>query len=171
MLAVNLALMWFGPYELSLVGIETQQPKNMTPPSLLLAGHAIMMCAFAIVAAPAIARWAQRPRVGWLTSIGNSGAMTLYLWHIPPLLAMHLVFDYLGYSRYDPSAPGFIVLSVLQLLIMVALVGSVFVTLRPVENNPLLLWDGGFVARPGTRSAAVGALLCIAGAATLASVG
>ena len=62
-------------------------------------------------------------------------------------------------------------LSVLQLLIMVALVGSVFVTLRQVENNPLPLWDGGFVARPGTRSAAVGALLCIAGAATLASVG
>ncbi len=87
MLAVNLALMWLGPYELSLVGIETQQLKNMTPPSLLLAGHAIMMCAFAIAAAPAIARWAQRPRVWWLTAIGNSGAMTLYLWHIPPLLA------------------------------------------------------------------------------------
>ena len=52
MFAVNLALMWLGPYELSLVGIETQQLKNMTPPSLLLAGHAIMMCAFAIAAAP-----------------------------------------------------------------------------------------------------------------------
>ena len=61
MFAVNLALMWLGPYELSLVGIETQQLKNMTPPSLLLAGHAIMMCAFAIAAAPAIARWARRP--------------------------------------------------------------------------------------------------------------
>jgi fucose 4-O-acetylase-like acetyltransferase len=57
MLAVNVALLVFGPYELSLVGIETQQLKNMTPPSLLLAGHAIMMCAFAIAAAPAIARW------------------------------------------------------------------------------------------------------------------
>src|SRR6476661_6454745 len=41
MLAVNLDLMWLGPYELSLVGIETQHVKNMTPPSLLLAGHAI----------------------------------------------------------------------------------------------------------------------------------
>jgi hypothetical protein len=48
----------------------------------------------------------------------------------------------------------------------------VFVTLRPLENNPLPVWDGGgYVARPGGRSAAVGALLCIAGAATLASVG
>ena len=77
------------------------------------------------------------------------GAMTLYLWHIPPLLAMHLAFDYLGYPRYDPSAPGFIALSVLQLLIMAALVAAVFVALRPLENNPLPLWDGGFVVTPG----------------------
>jgi surface polysaccharide O-acyltransferase-like enzyme len=71
MLAVNVALLVFGPYELSLVDIETQQLKNMTPPSLLLAGHAITMCAFAIAAAPAIARWAQRPRVWWLAAVGK----------------------------------------------------------------------------------------------------
>jgi hypothetical protein len=171
MLAINVALLAQGPYELSLVGIDTQQLKNMTPPSLLLAGHAIMMCAFVIAAAPAIARWAQRPRVWWLAAIGNSGAMTLYLWHIPPLLAMHLVFDYIGYPRFDPSAPGFIALSVVQLLIMAALVAMVFVALRPLENDPLPLWDGGFVSTPGGRSAAVGALLCVAGGATLASVG
>ncbi|EKF24399.1 acyltransferase family protein [Mycolicibacterium hassiacum DSM 44199] len=170
MLAVNLALLVFGPYELSLVGIETQQLKNMTPPSLLMAGHAIMMCAVAIAAAPAIARWAQRPRVWWLVAIGNTGAMTLYLWHMPPLLATHLAFDLLGHPRSDPSAPGFIGLSVLQLLIVAALVAVLFVALRPLENNPLPLWDGGFVAGPGPRSATVGALLCVAGAATLASV-
>ena len=171
MFAVNLLLMWAGPYELSLVGIETQQLKNMTPPSLLLAGHAIMMCAFAIAAAPAVARWARRPRVWWLTAIGNSGAMTLYLWHIPLLLGMHLVFDYLGYPRYDAGGAGFVALSVLQLTIMAGLVAAAFVVLRPLESNPLPLWDGGRVTAPGARSAAVGALLCVAGAATLASVG
>jgi hypothetical protein len=130
-----------------------------------------MMCPFVIAAAPVIARWAQRPRVWWLAAIGNSGAMTLYLWHIPPLLAMHLVFDYLGHPRFDPSSPGFVALSVVQLLIMGALVAVVFVTLRPLENYPLPLWDGGVVSGPGGRSLAVGALLCVAGAATLASVG
>jgi hypothetical protein len=171
MLALNLGLMVLGPYELSLVGIENQHLKNMTPPSLLLAGHAIMMCAFATAAAPVIARWARRPRVWWLTAIGNSGAMTLYLWHIPALLAVHLVFDYLGHPRFAPGSPGFVALSVVQLLAVGALVALAFVTLRPLENSPLPLWDGGFVARPGGRSLAVGALLCIAGAATLASVG
>ena len=171
MFAVNVAILVRGPYELSLVGIETQELKNMSPPSLLLAGHAIMLCALAIAAAPAITRWARRPRVWWLTVIGNSGAMTLYLWHIPALLGMHLGFDYLGYPRFDPDASDFVALSVLQLLVMAALVATVFVTLRPLENTPLPPWDGGFVARPGLRSAAVGILLCMAGAATLASVG
>ncbi|OBB90311.1 acyltransferase family protein [Mycolicibacterium peregrinum] len=170
MLGVNLALLYFGPYELSLVGIETQHLKNMTPPSLLLAGHAIMMCAFAIAAAPAINRWARRPRVWWLTAIGNSGAMTLYLWHMPLLLGLHLVFDYLGLDRIDPSAPGFIALSVLQLAVMAGLVAVAFVALRPLENSPLPLWDGGAVADTGIRSATVGLLLCLAGAATLTSV-
>ncbi|CAN3130301.1 acyltransferase family protein [Mycobacterium sp. smrl_JER01] len=170
-LTVNVALVALGPYELSLVGIEGQQLTNMFPPTLLLAGHAIMLCALAIAAAPAITRWARRPRVWWLTAIGNSGAMTLYLWHIPPLLAVHLVFDYLGRPRFDPGAPDFVALSVLQTIVMVLAVGVAFVLLRPLENDPLPLWDGGYVAGPGPRSAAVGILLCVAGAATLASVG
>jgi hypothetical protein len=170
MLAVNVALVWAGPYELSLVGIETQHVKNMTPPSLLLAGHAIMMCAFAIAAAPAISRWAARPQVWRLAVIGNTGAMTLYLWHMPALLGMHLAFDLAGLPRY-PGQPHFLVLSVYQMTIMAALVAGLFLLLRPLENNPLPLWDGGRVSAPGWRSAAVGTLLVIAGAATLASVG
>ena len=170
MLAVNVALVRFGPYEPSLVGIDGQQLKNMSPPSLLLAGHAIMMCAFAIAAAAAIGRWARRPRVWWLTAIGNSGAMTLYLWHIPALLAVHLAFDLIGLPRY-PGHPHFLALSIAQLVITAVLAAALFVALRPLENNPLPHWDGGSVSDPGVRSAMVGALLCVAGAATLASVG
>ncbi len=170
MLAVNVAMVWVGPYELSLVGIETQHIKNMTPPSLLLAGHAIMMCAFAIAAAPAISRWAARPQVWRLAVIGNTGAMTLYLWHMPALLGMHLAFDLAGLPRY-PGQPHFLVLSVYQVALMAVLVAGLFLLLRPLENNPLPLWDGGRVSEPGWRSAVVGTLLVVAGAATLASVG
>jgi len=168
MLAVNVALVAFGPYELSLVGIEGQRLANMTPPSLLLAGHAIMMCCFIIAAAPAIGRWAQTPRVWWLTAIGNSGAMTLYLWHMPALLGIHLLFDLTGHPRY-PGQPDFLAISVAQLLLMAALVAALFVALRPLENNPLPGWDRP-IAVSGARSVAVGILLCVAGLATLASV-
>jgi len=169
MLGVNLALVFLGPYELSLVGIDGQRLPNMTPPSLLLAGHAIMMCAFAIAAAPAINRWAHRPRVWWLTTIGNSGAMTLYLWHMPALLLLHLTFDHFGLYRY-PGESNLLLLSVFQLTIIAVLVAGLFITLRGLENNPLPGWDGAELTAVGPRSAAVGTLLCVAGAATLASV-
>lgn len=168
MLVVNIALHRFGPYQLSLVGIDAEGVRNMTPPSLLLAGHAIMLCAFAIAAAPAITRWAARPGVWRVAVIGNSGAMTLYLWHMPLLLGMHLAFDYVGLPRY-PGEPHLVLLSVIQLAIMAVAMSATFVALRPLENNPLPLWDGGVVAQPGPRGTAVGVLLCVVGAATLAS--
>lgn len=167
MFAVNVALCRFGPYQLSLVGIDADGVRNMMPPSLLLAGHAIMLCAFAIAAAPAINRWAASPRVWRWAVIGNSGAMTLYLWHMPLLLGMHLLFDYAGLPRH-PEHPHLVALSVVQLAVMAVAMAVTFVALRPLENNPLPLWDGGRVAHPGARSAAVGLLLCVAGAATLA---
>jgi hypothetical protein len=166
MLGVNLALVSLGPYELSLVGFEGQRLTNMAPPSLLLAGHTVMVCAFAIAAAPTLNRWAQRPRVWWLTAIGNSGAMTLYLWHMPALLLMHLGFDQLGLYRY-PGQPNLVLLSVIQLLIMAGLVAAAFVFLRRLESTPLPGWDGPVSDR---HSVVTGALLCLAGAALLASV-
>ena len=62
--AVNLALVWFGPYQVSMVGTGDHHLSNTSPPSLLMAGHAIVLSLIAIAAAPAIARWAQRPGCG-----------------------------------------------------------------------------------------------------------
>ncbi len=168
-LAVNVALLQWGPYELSLVGIEGQRLPNMSPPSLLLAGHAIVLSALAIAAAPAINRWARRPRVWWFTAIGNSGAMTLYLWHMPALLAVHVLFDSFGHPRF-PGRPDFLTVTIEQLVIMIAVVAVLFVALRPLENNPLPGWDGCPAITSARRGSAVGILLCVAGAALLAAV-
>jgi hypothetical protein len=169
LLVINVALVRWGPYELSMVGTGDHRLSNTSPPSLLLAGHAIILSTLAIVAAPAIARWARRPRVWWWAAIGNSGAMTLYLWHMPVLLATHLIFDYLGHPRY-PGQGDFVAISVAQLLLMVAAVAVLFVALRPLENNPLAGWDGAPAITSVWRGAAAGALLCVAGVATLAAI-
>jgi phosphoribosylcarboxyaminoimidazole (NCAIR) mutase len=107
--------------------------------------------------------------VWWLTAIGNSGAMTLYLWHLPVLLGVHLLFDYLGYPRY-PGRQDFVATSAAQLIVMLTAMAMLFVVLRPLENNPLAGWDGAFAITSVRRGAATGVLLCIAGVATLASV-
>jgi Acyltransferase family len=169
LLAVNVALVRWGPYELSMVGTGDHRLSNTSPRSLLLAGHAIILSALAIAAAPAIGRWARRPRVWWLTAIGNSGAMTLYLWHMPALLGVQLLSDYFGHPRY-PGRPDFVAISAAQLLIMVIAVAVLFVALRPLENNPLSGWDGAPTITSTRRGAAAGALLCAAGAATLAAI-
>lgn len=167
--AVDVALVRWGPYQISMVGTGDHHLSNTSPPSLLLAGHAIILSALAIAAAPAIARWARRPRVWWWTAIGNSGAMTLYLWHMPVLLGVHLAFDYLGCPRY-PGAHGFLAVSVAQLLVVIVAVAVLFVALRPLENNPLSGWDGAPAVTSRGRGAAVGALLCVAGVAILAAI-
>jgi hypothetical protein len=169
LLVVNVALVRWGPYEISMVGTGDHRLSNTSPPSLLLAGHAIILSALAIAAMPAIARWAQRPRVWWWTAVGNSGAMTLYLWHMPALLGMHLLFDCLGHPRF-PGQPDFLALSVMQLLLMVVAVGVLFVVLRPLENNPLAGWDGVPPITSVGRGVATGTLLCVAGVATLAAI-
>ena len=169
LLAVNVALVHWGPYELSMVGTGDHHLSNTSPPSLLLAGHAIILSALAILAAPTIARWARGPRVWWLTAIGNSGAMTLYLWHMPVLLGVHLLFDGLGHPRY-PGQPHFLLISVMQLVIVMAVVAVLFPTLRPLENNPLSGWDGAPAITSVWRGTAVGTLLCVAGVATLAAI-
>jgi hypothetical protein len=167
--AVNLVLVVWGPYEVSMVGTGDQHLSNSSPPSLLLAGHAIVLSLVAIAAAPAIGRWAQRPKVWWWTVLGNSGAMTLYLWHIPALLGIHLLFDEIGMPRY-PGQPGFAVVSVAQLLLMTGVVAILFLVLRPLENRPLPGWDGAAMVNSVARGAAIGVLLCVAGAATLVAI-
>ncbi|MGD1173811.1 acyltransferase family protein [Mycobacterium seoulense] len=167
--AVDVALVHWGPYQISMVGTGDHQLSNTSPPSLLLAGHAIILSALAIAAAPAIARWARRPRVWWWTAIGNSGAMTLYLWHMPVLLGVHLLFDCLGAPRY-PGARDFLAVSLVQLFVVVVAVAVLFVALRPLENNPLSGWDGAPTVTGRGRGAAIGALLCVAGVAILAAI-
>jgi Acyltransferase family len=167
--AINLALAWCGPYQVSMVGTGDHHLSNTSPPSLLLAGHAIVLSLMAIAAAPAIGRWAGRPRVWCWTALGNSGAMTLYLWHIPALLGIHLLFDELGAPRY-PGQPHFVMISVAQLLLMGLVVATLFLALRPLENNPLPGWDGAAAVNTVGRGALIGTLLCVAGAATLVSI-
>lgn len=166
---INLTLAWWGPYQVSMVGTGDHHLSNTSPPSLLLAGHAIVLSLVAIAATPSIGRWAQRPRVWWWTALGNSGAMTLYLWHIPALLGIHLLFDELGLPRY-PGQPGFAAISIAQLLLMGLVVAILFLALRPLENNPLPGWDGATPVTSVGRNALIGTLLCVAGAATLASI-
>ena len=90
-----------GPYDVSLVVTGTERLSNVSPPTLVLALHCTWMSCVFVAAASAIRRWAARPRVWYVVAVGNGGAMTLYLWHIPAIAVAAFSLHAIGLDAYD----------------------------------------------------------------------
>ncbi|WP_156297504.1 acyltransferase family protein [Mycobacterium paragordonae] len=163
-LTAQVALALAGTYEVSLVVTGAEQVSNVSPPTLLLALHCTWMsCAFVAAAAP-IRRWAQRPRVWRAVAVGNGGAMTLYLWHIPAIAIAAVGLNAVGLDAYDVHAPGFWALLALRAVVFAAVMALLFRLLSPLEHRRLPWWDAP-VRAAGSRSVVAGGLICVAGVA------
>jgi hypothetical protein len=160
--AVGLALT--KTYEVSLVVTGAERMSNVSPPTLLLALHCVWMsCAFVAVAG-SVRRWAQRPRVWRAVALGNRGAMTLYLWHIPAIAVAAFALHAAGLDAYDVDAPGFWGLLALRELVFAVVMLVAFRLLSPLEHRRLPWWDMP-VPATGLRATAAGALVCVAAVA------
>lgn len=167
-LVADLALVAWGPYEVSLVTVPGQQLSNMSPPSLLLAGHAIVLCAGAIAVRRFLAVVVGRPHVWWWVVLGNRGAMTLYLWHLPVLAAIIGTGAALGVDRADVGSASFGAVVGVQTLLLLAAMIPVVGVLSPLENRPLPWWDDPVARRSGPlRNATLLMLLAGVGVAIL----
>ncbi|QMU20056.1 acyltransferase family protein [Gordonia rubripertincta] len=167
-LILDVALVQWGPYEISLVTVPGQQLSNMSPPSLLLAGHAIVLCAGAIAVRRVLATIADRPRIWWWVVLGNRGAMTLYLWHLPVLAAVILLGAVTGLDRADVHSASFPVVVGAQTMLLLTVMAPVVAMLSPLENRPLPWWDDAVTRRAGrARDLALMAVLACLGVAVL----
>ncbi|MGB2921325.1 MAG: acyltransferase family protein, partial [Mycobacterium sp.] len=160
----QVALAAVGPYEVSLVVTGAERISNTAPPTLLLALHCTWMSFAFVLLAGALQRWAERPRVWRFVAVGNGGAMTLYLWHIPAIAIAAFGLHALGLDAYDVQAPDFWSLLGLRALVFAVVMGVLFQLLAPLEHRRLPWWDTPAVAT-GTRATAAGALICTAGVA------
>ena len=142
----------------------TEHMSNVSPPTLLLALHCTWMSFVFVAAAGAIRRWAARPRVWRVVAVGNGGAMTLYLWHIPAIAVATFALHAVGLDAYAVDAPGFWGLLALRAVVFAVVMAVVFWLLSPLEHRRLPWWDAP-VRAVGTRSTAAGALVCVAGVA------
>ncbi|MGB9226634.1 acyltransferase family protein [Mycobacterium sp.] len=162
----QVALALAGKYEVSLVVTGADRMSNVSPPTLLLALHCTWMsCAF-VAAAAAIRRWATRPGVWRVVAMGNGGAMTLYLWHIPAIAVAAVSLHALGLDAYDVHAAGFWGLLALRAIVFAAVMAVAFRLLSPLEHRPLPQWDAP-VRATDSWSTAAGALVCVAGVAVV----
>src|SRR6476620_8486331 len=106
-LAAQVMVATFGPYDVSLVVTGTERMSNVTPPTLLLALHCTWMSFAFVAVAGSVQRWAERLRVWQVVAVGNRGAMTLYLWHIPAIAVTTLLLHALGCDAYNVHAQWF----------------------------------------------------------------
>ena len=164
--AGQIVLALVGPYELSLVVTGVERMSNVGPPTLLLALHCTWMSFAFVTAAGAIRRWAARPRVWHVVAVGNRGAMTLYLWHIPAIAVATFALHALGLDAYNVDASGFWGLLALRAVVFAVVMAGVFWLLSPLEHRRLPWWDTP-VRATGARSTAAGVLVCSAGVALL----
>ncbi|WP_371190641.1 acyltransferase [Tsukamurella sp. 1534] len=164
--AAAVAAVAFGPYDVPLVVTGTETFSNTTPPTLLLGLHCVWVSLLFVAAAPAIGRWARRPAVWYPVAVGNGGAMTLYLWHIPAIAVAAFGLHAVGIDAVNPDQSGFWGLMALRGLVFAVVMFSLFLVLSPLEHRRLPWWDDA-VAASGTRGAVVGGLVCLAGVAVL----
>ncbi|MDV3126186.1 acyltransferase [Mycobacterium sp. 21AC1] len=163
-LTVQVFLAAAGVYEVSLVVTGAERISNVSPPTLLLALHCIWMSCLFVAASGAVRRWAERPRVWRVVTVGNGGAMTIYLWHIPAIAVTAVALHAFGLDAYDVHTPGFWGLLALREVVFAIVMGMTFALLSPLEHRRLPWWDAP-VRATGGRSIAAGVLICLAGAA------
>ncbi len=149
-LGTNAFLIRQGPWPVSMVGMPGEPVSNMAPPTVVLAIHSLVLaCVLTLLSAP-LARLLQRPAVWRPVTAVNLAAMTLYLWHLPVLVAVTV----LGHSlRLDrpvglddsgfpvPDGWGYGVGSVLFWTAYGVGVWAVVRLMWPFEHVPLWWWD------------------------------
>ena len=131
-LAGALALVTVGPYGVSMVGVDGHGVNNTDPPRATILFLGLAMAGLVLAAEPALARFAQRPRVWGSVVLVERRVMTVYLWHLTALAILGAVSLWLGGLGLhgEPNTagwwalrPGWLLALTLTTLALVALVG------------------------------------------------
>ncbi|MFJ8560247.1 acyltransferase [Streptomyces microflavus] len=172
------ALVAFGPYPLSMVGMPGEKVSNMAPPTLALLCHGLWLVgAVELLRAPA-ARLLARPRA-WRTVVAANGvAMTAFLWHLTAMLGVYGAMLALDVPLPEPATAAWWAQTPLRLAFAAALTAVLVAAFRTFERpaapaTPPATATATATA-PGTGSAplaALGATLCLLGVLALSMVG
>jgi fucose 4-O-acetylase-like acetyltransferase len=79
--AATAALVLWGGYPASMVGVNGARISNLNPPTLAVVTFGIAQVGLALLLRPLLARWMRRPVAWAAVATANLSAMTLFLWH------------------------------------------------------------------------------------------
>jgi fucose 4-O-acetylase-like acetyltransferase len=99
------ALVGWGPYPVSRVGVPGQEISNTLPPTVALLAFAVLQVGLVLSCEAPVRRWLAGERVWAATVLVNASIMTLYLWHSTVLVLTIGALVALGGPGLGP-APG-----------------------------------------------------------------
>ncbi|MGQ4729012.1 acyltransferase family protein [Streptomyces sp. Ju416(a)] len=165
------ALVAFGPYPLSMVGMPGEKVSNMAPPTLALLAHGLWLVgAVELLRAPA-ARLLERPRV-WRTVVAANGvAMTAFLWHLTAMFGVYGALLALDVALPEPASAAWWAQVPLRLALAAALTAALVAAFRTFERPAAPPTPGTPGSSGAGPLAALGATLCLLGVLGLSIVG
>jgi fucose 4-O-acetylase-like acetyltransferase len=93
-IAALVALIWWGPYPVSMIGVPGARIQNASPPSAALLAFGLAQVGAVLLAEPLAVRLLARPhkaRLRALVERANTLTMPVYLWHMVPLVIVTVV--------------------------------------------------------------------------------
>jgi fucose 4-O-acetylase-like acetyltransferase len=85
-------LLTWGPFPVDMIGAAGETVVNTAPPSIALLAFAAAQTGLVLAAEPAVSRLLARPRLWRRVSRLNSSVMTVYLWHMTPVIVIAVAF-------------------------------------------------------------------------------
>ncbi|CAL9439098.1 acyltransferase family protein [Streptomyces sp. enrichment culture] len=133
-LAGAAALVAFGPYPLSMVGMPGEKVSNMAPPTLALLCHGVWLVgAVELLRGPGT-RLVARARVWRAVVAANGVAMTAFLWHLTAMLAVYGALLALDVRLPDPASPSWWAWLPVRVALAAAVTALLVVVFRAVER-------------------------------------
>ena len=163
---VLLALVIFGPYPVSMVGLPGARVSNMSPPTLCILLLTVMQTAVFTVLRPAGQAWLTGRRAWIGTVAANAGIMTIFLWHLSAAAVVGAVV-YAGDVLPAPGSRDWWLLKIPWFVGCLGLLVGFVLAFVAVERLPA--WTGAQRGRVLVRS--VGVVLAVRGFAGFALTG
>ncbi|GAA1918096.1 acyltransferase family protein [Streptomyces durmitorensis] len=170
-LAGAAALVAFGPYPLSMVGMPGERVSNMAPPTFALLCHGMWLVgAVELLRGPAV-RWLARPRVWRGVVAANGVSMTAFLWHLTAMLGVYGVLIAADVRLPEPATAQWWTQVPLRMAAAVVVTGLLVAAFRRFEKPGAVREPGGTPGAASGPAAAVGVVLCLFGVLGLSMVG